>query len=504
MDAVGRHNPRPNGRRSGMAGDGGSWAVPDSVFPVLQWLSIAVVAVVIGLMVAKASLPIKGVLLLLPVAVAAAALILRQPLLLGILLLPIFYSNIEGITGEKTGLPTAVALWFLSLGYFAILAFTNNLRFFLPLPSKLFILFIALITATATLIPFRNDALYGDWLKMTLYSFNAFLMCHVVLIDRAQMRRLVILLTWTGVILSVINLIEFFDRSLINLSSVPARSAGLLQNANPSASAILACYLISYLTPQRFLLPARILMFLGIYTTFSRAGLIMFGMFLFYNELLAQRLTARRMLLSLVLIMTVSMVALFGRELVAQSNNKQVSIAYERVVRIMDGSFDDESSNQRRRVIPIHLRNFEEHPLVGSGGGATRGPDSPHNQILLIMVEHGLIGAVVFVLFVLVALRNILIMPNVPEKRLILALFLFQVANMAVTHNELQYRFYMEVFALLCLGPIVYSKPEVEPAAADNGRSLAPSMTPRPLPARLLRPRRSVERLLPLVQKEEA
>lgn len=505
MERHGRHSTHRSGRSSwGDGGVTGGFTVPEPLFPVIQWMSIAVIAVAVGMIVARGSLPITGVLLLAPVAMLSAVVVLRNPLLLGMLLLPIFYSNIEGITGEKTGLPTAVALWLLSLGYFAVLAFTNQLRFLMPLSSKLFLLFIAVITAMATLIPYRNDALYSDWLKMTLYSLNAYLMCHVVLINRTQIRRLVILLTWTGVVLSVINIIEFFDRSLINLSSVPARSAGLLQNANPSASAILACYLISYLTPQRFMLPARLLMFLGIYTTFSRAGLIMFFLFLFYSELVAQSLTVRRLVVSALLIVTALTVLAFGRVLVEQSNNKQVSLAYERIVRTLDGSFDDESSNQRRRVIPIHLKLFEEHPLVGSGGGATRGPDSPHNQILIIMVEHGLIGTILFLIFVGVACRGILVMPRVPEKRLLLALFLFQVANMSVTHNELQYRFYMVVFALICVGPQLYSEREFEeadkrlPQPQKSGAMVRVGAHRRQLPASRFLPARGE------LQKEEA
>lgn len=449
----------------------------DSLLRWVQLGTVAILAMVVGYVSATGGLSLQLVLISLPLLVLAAGIILKRPLLLGMLFLPIFYSNIEGIAGLKTGLPTAVVLFIVSLAYYALLAFSGKLRMPLPRSSRLFLLFFAVCLATATLIPWRDDAAYGEWIRIMLYSLSAFVMSHVVLVNQEQFRKLIILLTWTGVMLSVVNLIEFFDRSLINLSSVASRSAGLLQNANPSASAILACYLLSYFTPQRFMLPARVIMFLGIYTTFSRAGLIMFFMFLFFNELVAVKITLRRTLVSISLIATVVLMAAFGRFIVDQSNNKQVAQAYNRIVRIVDGSFDDESSNQRRRVIPIHLKRFEEHPLVGSGGGATRGPDSPHNQLLLIMVEHGLAGTLLFLLFLIESGRRIWRMPDTPEKRLMIALYVYQILNMAVTHNQLHYRFYIQVFALMCIGPELFSRAQAsspEPSPVPPSPVLPP------------------------------
>lgn len=447
--------------------DGGT----DSALRMLQALSLAVVGVVVGRLMVTGALPIKALLLLAPFILAGIVILARYPMLLAYLLLPIFYANAEGVFGLKTGLPTGVALFALSLGYYLILAFTNNLKILLPLSSKLFFLFCVVATFQVSLMPDRHEGHYEDWIRNMLYTLSAFFMSHLLLTTRERVEKLAVILTWTGTLLAVVNIIEFFDRGLINLSVTPTRSAGLLMNANPSAAAILAAYWISYFAPQRFLLIKRLIMFVGIYTTFSRAGLILYFGILFYLEIFAQRLNMRRLVLSLSFIALVVVMASFGRVLVEATNDPMVAKTYTRVVNIVEGNFDDASSAQRRRVIPLQFERFKERPLFGWGAGAAGGEDSPHNQFLLIAVEHGLLGVLLFVIFTASMVAEILRMPKSPIRSQLIALCLFQVGNMVFSHNLMTFRFFTQVFALLCIMPVVYRLAEQPRVAGETTTS---------------------------------
>lgn len=436
-------------------------------------LVVVVLALYTGLTLSTGGNKTRLLVILTPILVMGGLFVLRFPLALGQLLLPIFYSNIDGVASIVSDIQLAIMLFGLSMVYYITLIGLGQFKLNLNQSSKSFLLMFGVMIMMASAMATQNDTRYESWIRVMLYGLNAFIMMSVVVQDRKQLDTLIVFFTWTGVILSAVNIAEFFDRSLVNLSSVGSRSAGLLLNANPSAAAIVACTLISYLKPQRYMFPARIIMFLGMYTTFSRAGIAMFFLLVFYNEVLVGKFTAWRAVVSSALISALMILALYGKVMVEWSSNKIVAQSYERILAMAEGRFDDNSTQQRQRVIPIQLARFAERPLLGWGGGAALGEDSPHNQVVAIMVDHGVVGLMLFLAHLAIVFWRIWRMPRSNERSYLLSLYASQLMTIPFTHNMFTWRFYIEIFAFLCVAPSLYD-PERKPSSARS------RLTPEP------------------------
>lgn len=453
-------------------------------------LMVVVVALAAGLSLSTGGNRLQLLIMLSPILVMGGLFVLRFPLALGMILMPIFYSNIDGVAGIMTDLPLAVGLFGMCMVYYITLIGLGQFKLNINQSSKSFLVLFAVMILMASVMAAESDVRFESWLRNILYGLNAFLMLLMVVRDRKQLDTLIVALTWTGVVLAGINIVEFFDRSLVNLSSTASRSAGLLLNANPSAAAIVACTLISYLKPQRYMFPARIIMFLGMYTTFSRAGIAMFFLLVFYNEVLVGKFTAWRALVSGALISALVVLALYGRVMVEWSSNKIVVQSYDRILAMAQGRFDDNSTQQRQRVIPIQLARFAERPLLGWGGGAALGEDSPHNQIVALMVDHGLVGLLLFIAHMGIAFWRIWRMPPSNERSYLLSLYASQLFTLPFTHNMFTWRFYIQIFAFLCVAPSIYDPeesrrpgplPAGQPEPTGTQKVVAPSAARRAL-----------------------
>lgn len=101
-------------------------------------------------------------------------------------------------------------------------------------------------------------------------------------------------------------------------------------------------------------------------------------------------------------------------------------------------------------IWPFYLSKFYESPIVGWGVGFTNDVNmSAHNDLLNIMVETGAIGLLLFLIFLLFALKDILQNHDATLRLQALILFVFLLIA-GLTHNTLTLKSYALSMGALC------------------------------------------------------
>ncbi len=419
------------------------------VAKILGYSGLALSALLIGQMIGTGRLVPAMVLMFMPLGVVLVLGSLTYPHLIGYAMTVILYANLDVFASLRLNAHLGIVFLGLSLGYLGMIALTQSERTPFGRPVLIYGLFFVVAIATSALLPGANHVEVYYWSRHITYAYSALLVVYFVSNTLERIRIVSKILTWTGVLLALVNALEFYDPSLFPFSEVSGRSAGLLQNANPSAAAIFACFIISYLAPGRFVLLARAVMLFGVYTTFSRSIIILFLPFTVYLELFVRGVSVRYLFRAAATLILAAIVLAYGSKLTELSTNKKVRYAYARIEQTQRGRFDDTSTHYRIRVIGVNLERFFERPIFGHGGGAATKIDSPHNQILLVMAEHGFVGLVLFVAMLVALWRQLRAIPPGVERRIMLSLYIYQVINMSFTHSEYHLRFYPIIFGFL-------------------------------------------------------
>jgi len=446
---------------------------------ILLLSALTFFAVGAGAQIARGQLLKSAFIVAIPLLIGIGGLMLTRPQYLGFFLVFLLFSNLDVLISHSLQAHAAVIWLVLCFAYIGLIVVTWQQRTPIAAPIRLLGIFFIVAMCTSAVLPTVDNDAISQWMQIVGYAFAATLVTYLVLCTPERMRLAAIGITWIGFGLAIINIIEFMDRSLISLSNVPGRSAGLMINANPSAAAILACFILSYMTPQRFMLPVRVIMFAGIYTTFSRSTLVLFFIFLVYNELIVEKLNIQRFVITALLFLSVVGFLSYSAFFVDQSANKQVKMSYRRIVDAKQGKFDDSSTNHRRKVVTINFERFMNKPIFGNGLGAASTINSPHNQFLLVMAEHGAVGIVIWLAFLVTLFGRLYRLQRGESRRVLLSLFWFMILNMFFTHNMYHIRFYMILFAMLCAGGEIYPKRVPLPSTEAVVRRL-----PLPLPIR--------------------
>ncbi len=391
-----------------------------------------------------------------PILVGIALLVARHPEYLGIFLVLCFFSNLESLLSLLLSVPFGDVLFAVSTGYVALMFFSRSQRPQFGTAIRAFFLFFFVVLIIIAISPYTREFTFANWSKRSAYGIATFIVAYVTASNKRHFRRIVVLLSWTGVVLAILNVIEFLDRSIIDFSSLPGRSAGLLLNPNVSAAAILSSLVLCYLYSTRLAVVMRIVMFAGIYTTFSRFALIVFWPLVAYLELRSRKLTGKQLAVAAAVVGGVITLTAYSAILVEDYSSAQVQKAYGRIVQIREGRFDDASSLQRVRVVFVNLERFAEHPLIGGGLGSASVVDSPHNEFLLLMAELGVLPAVFYAIFLgLLFVRLRQIAPR-EERQVLLAAYAYAVSYLMFTHNALNTKSYLIMLALLCAATEVF------------------------------------------------
>lgn len=188
------------------------------------------------------------------------------------------------------------------------------------------------------------------------------------------------------------------------------RISGLYRNQNNSARAIVfSLFVVCYFVSRRLSIVLILLAFFPVLVTFSRAGIVGWGLLLFIALAFDKRGRLKVLGVAISLLCLASISYLFSSGQLAQlltSSEIESSMNENMLNRVTGNVFtqDDSSSDYRRDAALQALNAFADNPLfgVGLGGFKTDAFEAlrSHNTILQLASELGIVGIMAFVFFV--------------------------------------------------------------------------------------------------------
>ncbi len=193
----------------------------------------------------------------------------------------------------------------------------------------------------------------------------------------------------------------------MTFSRVSGRSAGLYMNPNLSGQAlVLGMILCANLFHISKRIPFMLITGIGVFVTFSRASILAW-LIAVASMLMIDRARFRDFLPSIALCLLISAFIVLPRLdqwLTSWERTGTLNPdVQERLAWLADPfGVSDSSSSSRTAVAREAWDAFAEEPLVGRGTGSTHQvATEPHNQYLVLMVDHGIIGAAILPLLML-------------------------------------------------------------------------------------------------------
>jgi O-antigen ligase len=257
---------------------------------------------------------------------------------------------------------------------------------------------------------FQGRASDFAWQEFRLRIFSTILLIVLLIVfatpeARLWARRAII----GAVLLTVaINIFELFNP--MTFSNSPGRSAGLYVIATQAGEALVIGMILGIgVLPHRYRLLFALVVGGGVLMTFSRGPL--FGWLLAVvilcktGEINLKRsivVGLAAALLVVVLSITYWQPLLNGLEDIGVMN-KDVVARLEGFAN-PDQFGNDDSTSRRSEVAAYSWQMFQEKPLTGHGVAASREWNfdmGPHNQYLALMVDHGILGALILPLLLL-------------------------------------------------------------------------------------------------------
>lgn len=179
--------------------------------------------------------------------------------------------------------------------------------------------------------------------------------------------------------------------------AVPGRPGSFLINANKPAEVLVLCGLLAMpVLRPRLALVLVMVMGLGIFATFSRTGMVAWVLLVlvYWNQQILKR--AQIIGIGGFAVLLVASGGLLA--ILIESQDLPVDAVKDisnRISFIGTGNLQDESAQDRGFVLQEGVKLFFGHPLAGAGAGATHYWEhdvAPHNFLVLMAAEYGLIG----------------------------------------------------------------------------------------------------------------
>lgn len=306
-------------------------------------------------------------------------------------------TNVAGYYSESEPYLGAVIL--AGAAYF-LLAFPSEILRLVSFADYLLVLAILLVPI---LLMLDSDRTFerGEYTSI-LATASVFVVASVLAL-RPELNRTVALAAFTIVLVgTALNLYELFVQN--NLWSVaPGRSAGFYLNPNISGEALVG-YALVFLVARSDKLSAAdliviVLALLGVFATFSRAG-ILAGFVLFGSVTLmrAERKYIPRIVFGGVALALIG----FAFASFVVRNLDLSEDATVRVLSLMESGGIGDYEEDRGLTALNSLELAMENPIAGAGVGAiSEMPEGPHNMFLAMMVEYGFIGLAVYLLMII-------------------------------------------------------------------------------------------------------
>lgn len=184
------------------------------------------------------------------------------------------------------------------------------------------------------------------------------------------------------------------------------RSAAWFLDANTAAGILVGiCIATAPFVSQRWRVLLVVIISIGIFPTLSRSA------FLFSALVIAvwfwSSQFSKRMLAVLLIVLPLSVMisaALFNKGI--ESPDVNYKNVMERIDSLQGGKTDDQSAIERRYVAELAWTKFSENPFLGYGTGNIKPnskiwpyAQSTHNTYLLIMLEQGIFGGILYLSF---------------------------------------------------------------------------------------------------------
>lgn len=249
---------------------------------------------------------------------------------------------------------------------------------------------------------------------------------------------------------SALNIYELFNP--MTFSDIPGRSTGLFANVNQAGAAVVLGLLLGYgAVPSRFRALYLIATGIGVLPTFSRAamlGWMMVGLVIWVQG--GVRLTSVLKLGAAGVALLLLLLSPWWADL--QTTLEERGVLTENVIDRLAfferGTRGDASAEERETVARLAWATFAEHPLAGTGTGATTKTIfvvGPHNIYLALMAEHGIGGLFIFPALLLATIGG----ADRGTARIVVPFTLFIAFWGLFSHNVLEERYILLTFALV-------------------------------------------------------
>lgn len=207
-----------------------------------------------------------------------------------------------------------------------------------------------------------------------------------------------------------LNIYELFVP--MSFSQVLGRSAGLYENPTMSGEALVLGMILSVtVLAPRYRVAFLLLTGIGILTTFSRASILVWAIAV-AGLIFVERMSAKDFIPSISLVLVLGFLVLlpqWDHLLTTWERNGMLNEnVEERLAWFTDPSgVSDYSSWERKYLAQRAWERTADRPFLGGGTGSFREAYMlPHNQYLVFMLDHGLVGAFIVPLLMLAVIHG--------------------------------------------------------------------------------------------------
>ncbi|MBN2070006.1 MAG: O-antigen ligase family protein [Candidatus Krumholzibacteriota bacterium] len=417
---------------------------------------------------------------------AGGVLFFRRPSIIIYPLILFAFLRLDAWMSTYVSLPFGKIIFLLSFLSIAVTFLLTGERLNSPgAPVVFFVIFLVTGFLTGMIEASRQGIVL--WLEDTLYAASYFFIVYLAVNSWGRLEKIIFLVMVTGIIASLLNFAEFFDPAGIAFSHSSGRAAGFLKNANTSAFVINLAMITSIYfletVRQRWkaisIVLAQTIFFFGVFTTFSREGL-MLATLIFTSQFAVIRRRGRRGLILIVAGVIVTAGLIRAIDFISTGAAGDVRYSFQKISSLAQGDFDD---NDRFDLLKFHLNRFRQKPLTGhglysaltysiqeEGLAASDVPNGPHNTFVMILSEAGFIPLLAYLALIGILFLNLIDkgeMGKTERGRAMRACLLMLLAAFLIhhwfSHMMLLARFSMVLVALFSL-PARVRCPDINPA----------------------------------------
>ena len=275
-----------------------------------------------------------------------------------------------------------------------------------------------------------------------------------ILIQLAESNRWQKAFPLIAIAIAGVTLLDFFYPELLwpphSENRIIGRANGFQPNNNAAGEVVLLTALLALPMLKKTMLRTLLVGFSGlaVFVTFSRAAMLMWGILVILG--IALRTFPKSALLLLVgaaLLLSSASVLLEDYLIPALGYQAGSANLLKRIDSIISKDFSDASANERRQVLQQGLELFLNKPFTGAGSGAAEIQTGigPHNQLVLMGEEYGIVGIGLWIGLIVLIFRGYYFR----QRSLQYIGGTFVIAFTFFTHNLLDYPFWLMTYALL-------------------------------------------------------